>query len=783
MKRSLVAGAAVLLAVSAGADDLNARIAAASEKGGGKVVVSGKQTMNGPLVLRSNVHLCLERDAEIVFPDDPALYPVAVSSYEGQDRKRPQALVSARGATNVTISGSGTFRAVPGYWHSEKGYRRPRPQFFQFSGCRNLRLEGFKVRESPSWTIHVYDTKGVVIRGLDVIACGRNTDGIDIDSTEDVLIENCRLDQGDDGFVMKSGRDAEGRRRGKPTRNVTIRNCTVVNGHTLLGIGSELSGGIENVSLENCTVEGEVWRVLLVKTNPARGGYARNIRVKNVKAARAKCAVFEIMTDYFWWREGKKNPEIARTAISDIAVEDVTCDEAWYAYDLRGDAALKPRGIAIRNCTLKQPSRGVGRAENVEGLVVENVKAKAPDVALWCDDADARYSCGQTAKFTILPSVGGKAHVRLDNFGDKVLEERDVMLEKGRPVEVRGGRDVPGFLLLTVTVGKRKFQWGAAFDPEKITAGAACPDDFDAFWRNAIAAYDREVPVDVKLEPLPQLSTNGCDVSLLSLSAPRGRTVWGFLSVPKGPAKGPWPVRVHIPGAGPNVGTPQAGSRDCIGLTMNVHYWRPVPGAAKRGAEHNELQAKEDDEWQARHPAARKRYTVAGIAASREEYYYYGAILAINRAVNWLWARPDVRRDDFRYSGGSQGGGMGLALVALNGHFRKAVVAVPALTAHLCQKIDGREAGWPRLVEAQLPENRAAAERNAPYFDGVNFASRVTCPIRFSVGFIDTVAPPHAGYAAYNACPSKDKAMVDSVGFGHANSKVDSGRNRRWFAE
>ena len=131
----------------------------------------------------------------------------------------------------------------------------------------------------------------------------------------------------------------------------------------------------------------------------------------------------------------------------------------------------------------------------------------------------------------------------------------------------------------------------------------------------------------------------------------------------------------------------------------------------------------------------------------------------------------------------SQGGGMGMAVVALDGRFRKAAIAVPALTAHLCHKIDGRMAGWPRLIEAQLPENVAEAERNAPYFDGVNFAAQITCPIRFTVGYVDTVAPPHAGYAAFNACPSKDKAIWGSIGFWHKTSSIESGRLSRWLKE
>ena len=84
---------------------------------------------------------------------------------------------------------------------------------------------------------------------------------------------------------------------------------------------------------------------------------------------------------------------------------------------------------------------------------------------------------------------------------------------------------------------------------------------------------------------------------------------------------------------------------------------------------------------------------------------------------------------------------------------------------------------------SQLPENVEAAKRNAPYFDGVNFASLITCPIAFMVGYIDTVAPPHAGYAAFNACPAREKAMFDSVGFGHSTSRADSVRLRSWMLD
>ena len=766
--------------------DIQSRIDAAAKSGGGRVTVPAGEWKTGPLRLASGIELHLESGARLVFPDDPDLYPMQEVAFEGQVRRRHQPLVSAVGATNVSVTGRGTFEAKVEYWHSPGFKTRGRPQFFHFGNCRHVVLDGFRIRNSPNWTIHMFCTDDVTIRNLDVRCEGPNTDGIDLESVQGALIENCRLDQGDDGFCMKSGRNHEGRLRARPTRDVTIRNCTVVNGHTLLGIGSELSGGIENIRLEDCTVEGEVWRVLFIKTNPARGGYVRNVTVRNVKAARAKCSIFEIMPDYQWkTRDSLANPEIVRTPIEGVTVENVVCSEGWYAYELRGDPELPPRNITIRSCEMKLSSRGEPVATDIDGLKVEGLRAPLEPFSVWCDDPDSLYKCGQKAVFNVHSSLtSGVAHVRLDNFGTKVLQEFDVNLAERRAFTVDGTRDVPGFLLLTVTCGKTVKRWGAAFSPEKITAGAERPADFESFWREAIARYDREVPEDIQLERLDSISTNGCDVYMVSLSGPRGGRLYGFLKEPSDRARGPFPARVHVPGAGPSVGGPSCGDENMVGLTMNVHGYRPVVGAAKRGKEHNALQAEEDGRLQGLYPVAKNpRYTVSGIAASREEYFYYGPILAINRVVNWLRRRPEVNAADVTYRGGSQGGGMGLALVALNGGFRDAALYVPAITAHLCHLIDGREAGWPRLVEAQLPENTEAAKRNAPYFDGVNFASLITCPVAFTVGYIDTVAPPHAGYAAYNACPAKEKAIFGSIGFGHATSPVEGVRAKSWLSE
>ena len=107
----------------------------------------------------------------------------------------------------------------------------------QFIDCGKVRVEDVRIRNSPNWTMHFALTDDVTVRGVDSRALGRNNDGIDLDSVNGALIENCTLDQGDDAICMKSGKNMQGRLRNRPTRNVTIRNCTVGHGHTLLGRG------------------------------------------------------------------------------------------------------------------------------------------------------------------------------------------------------------------------------------------------------------------------------------------------------------------------------------------------------------------------------------------------------------------------------------------------------------------------------------------------------------------------------------------------------------------
>ena len=221
-----------------------------------------------------------------------------------------------------------------------------RPHFIQFNRCRNVRLEDFKVRGSPFWTLHLYLCARARVRGVDVRAHGNNNDGLDIEMSRDVLVENCTFDQGDDGICIKSGRNRDAWRLATPTENVLVRNCYVKNAHTVFGVGSEISGGVRNVRMENCRAE-TPHRVFLIKTNRRRGGVLERISCENVTVQEARDSVFEIATDILY--EWAKFPdyEIAYTKISGITAKDIRAKKTKDLVLLSGDEHLPVGNVTV----------------------------------------------------------------------------------------------------------------------------------------------------------------------------------------------------------------------------------------------------------------------------------------------------------------------------------------------------------------------------------------------------------------------------------------------------
>ena len=388
------------------------------------------------------------------------------------------------------------------------------------------------------------------------------------------------------------------------------------------------------------------------------------------------------------------------------------------------------------------------------------------------DRPDLVYGVGDEVKFSVAVSnkggerqFVGKVLASVDNFGKTVLvPEREFDLGVGGSFEISARAAKPGFMRLRVKTadGREKIR-GVAVSPEKIRPGRPAPADLAQFWRSAVESYDAAVPEDVRLEPMPSLDTPSHQAFKLSLSVPFGRRMWGTLQIPRDRSRR-HPLRLSVPGAGPSHWSGGA-SGDYAYLTMNVHYYEPVAGGVF--PENVPLQQKEDAEWGKRYGV--DRYCKAGISESREAYFYYAAILGIRRAFVWAtkqdWADPA----DVTYSGTSQGGGFGLAMTALVPGLRKSVVYVPAMTGHFAFEQDGSQAGWPELIGSQKDDAaREGAKKYAGYFDGAAFATMLSTPIRFVVGFADATCPPHAVYSAYNECTSADKAIFHGLDMSHS---------------
>jgi polygalacturonase len=344
------------------------------------------------------VELHLEEGATLCFSERPSDYlPRVPTSWQGVEMSNLSPLVYAAYATNVSITGKGALKTGNAEWNSwfRKNSGNRRPQFVQFFCCGNVRLEGFSIRGSPFWTIHLYRTDDAVVKGLDVSAFDdqgfamMNSDGIDIECSRRVKVVGCTFRQGDDAIVIKSGRDEDGIRRGIPTEDVLIEGCRVREGHTLLGIGSEVGGGIRNVTMRDCTVEGAVNRLLFVKTNAKRGGFIENIVLERVRADKVRYALVGLMADY-WYYPPPGASNLHRTPIRGVIARRMTAGEVGSVVELRGDPALPARDFTVSDVTVERVRAKVVEAVNVENLRVDGLVVRHPPVVQFKKDDPSR---------------------------------------------------------------------------------------------------------------------------------------------------------------------------------------------------------------------------------------------------------------------------------------------------------------------------------------------------------------------------------------------------------
>ena len=387
-------------------DAFAAAMAECEKSGGGRVVVPPGKWLTGAVHFRNNCNLFLAEGATLEFTDDPSDYPEVFTTWEGVECWNHSPLLYAYGVTNIAITGRGTiaprmdrwrtwFVRTPGhnaakerlyYWCSTNaptGARRfqdldsarMRPHLIQFNRCGRILLDGFRIRESPFWMIHLYHSEDCVLRNLNTFARGHNNDGVDIDMTKRVLVENCTFDQGDDGIVLKAGRNADGWRLGRCTENVVVRDCNLVNCHSLLGIGSELSGGVRNVWATRCSVS-DTFSMLRLKTGPRRGGFVENIYMDHCRGERM-IRVFNIFTKYgsHYRSQWGRFPdfELRCTRIRNINISDCVAKYASWGVQLAGDEKMPAETIRVRNVKVGRVFTALAEVENCEDVEINGL--------------------------------------------------------------------------------------------------------------------------------------------------------------------------------------------------------------------------------------------------------------------------------------------------------------------------------------------------------------------------------------------------------------------------
>ena len=405
------------------------------QNGGGRLVVPEGVWLTGPITLKDNIDLHIRPDAVLLFSTDRDLYPIIETVFEGLDTKRCLSPINADGAKNIAITGGGTIdgngdswrqvkksKIAPSQWKNllksggftnEKGdlwypdsssfrgsvvsdaFNVPqglvteeewnsvktylRPVLIGLKNCENVLLEDCLFQNSPCWNIHPLMCKNVIINNITVRNpwYSQNGDGLDVDSCEDVLVINSSFDVGDDAICIKSGKDEDGRRRARPCRNLIVDNCIVFHGHGGFVVGSEMSGGVENIKVSNCRFLGTDVG-LRFKSCRGRGGVVQNIYIEDI--VMMNIPTEPLLFDLHYG--GKSAVEAAEDGLSAYDVEYVPADVTTPQF----------RDIHIRNVVCSGAARAMyfnGIPEkNIENIVVEDCKIVSDK------GADLRYSTG-----------------------------------------------------------------------------------------------------------------------------------------------------------------------------------------------------------------------------------------------------------------------------------------------------------------------------------------------------------------------------------------------------
>ncbi|MCJ7778793.1 MAG: glycoside hydrolase family 28 protein [Sedimentisphaerales bacterium] len=375
-------------------------ISAAHKGGGGRVVVPAGVYSTGAIHLASNVNLYVSEGAVIKFSTDPNKYlPVVNTRFEGIECINYSPLIYAYEQENIAITGKGTLdgQASEDKWwqwatsqadaddinalnnQGQSGTpveerifgagKHLRPNMIQPYKCKNILIEGVTIKNSPMWHIHFVLSSNITVKNVKVIGHGPNNDGCNPESCKDVLITGCFFDTGDDCITIKAGRNNDGRRVNVPCENIVVQNCQMKDGHGGVVLGSEMTGGVRNVFIENCKMDSPNLRqALRIKSNSVRGGVIENIYMRNVQIGEVNEAVLNIN---FYFGEGDAGQYLP--IVRNIQIENVTSQKSKYVLFIGGyDRQPSITDIFLKDCSFNNV-RSSDVLSGVKKVVLENV--------------------------------------------------------------------------------------------------------------------------------------------------------------------------------------------------------------------------------------------------------------------------------------------------------------------------------------------------------------------------------------------------------------------------
>jgi len=391
---------------------------------GGGVVVIPRGTYNniGKIELKSNVRLHFEDSTKINFSKNKNDFlPMVLTSWEGNDVYNFSSFIHAESQNNIAITGKVVLNGngSKNNWWNWKDKSLPVPMraenhpnirpkllkqnrdnipvdqrkygidsklrayFMTLRNCKNIYIKGLTLINSPMWNIHPLMSENIIIDSVTIISPNNspNTDGINPESSKNILIQNSVISVGDDCITIKSGRNNDGRRRNMPSENIYIKNCTLANGHGGIVIGSELSGGVKNVIVEDCKMNSpNLLRALRIKSNEYRGAYVQNIAMRNVQIDTIGGPIVGINMDYKSY-DTEKTKDRFYTSCDGILVENINCNFANQGWLINGSETLPVKNIKFKNWRVASVKYAIHH-KNVKSLILEDVSIESEGAML-----------------------------------------------------------------------------------------------------------------------------------------------------------------------------------------------------------------------------------------------------------------------------------------------------------------------------------------------------------------------------------------------------------------